>query len=102
MILSKVKIDQADWEVVMGLDNDKTWAQPRRCRVPLASLRAIQDEVDLETVERYSAHPNKYEPIVVILHPDGYYLIWDGHHRAHAQLYKGRKTVWADVYRGAV
>ena len=73
------------------------WTAAGQCPVPIDSLVALQSIVYVDKVIQYAQHPNTYEPVTVVITPYGI-LLWNGHHRAHAQMIRGRKNVWADVY----
>lgn len=66
-------------------------------RLPIRGLFSMQDILVPDQVAYYKRLTPDHEPVRIVLWK-GSKFIWDGHHRIHARLNKGLKTVRAFVY----
>lgn len=61
-----------------------------KAKVPLNSLRAIQNRVNSDDIERHVADPSKKRPVIVKFR--GNHYIGDGHDRLTARWLRGKKS----------
>jgi hypothetical protein len=68
--------------------------------VSLRALRSTQASVDLDLVMKIKCEKNMVPSIRVLWHRNRFFIM-DGHHRATAALFQGKKKIFARVERFA-